>query len=44
MGSWGREDKGTIPAERIRVFHHLPALSPIYCFHTVRVAILSDGN
>ena len=34
----------SIPAEHIRVFHHLPALSPIYCLHTVRVAILSDGD
>ena len=34
----------SIPAEHIRVFHRLPALSPIYCLHTVRVAILSDGN
>ena len=26
-----------------RSFHHLRALSPIYCLRTVKVAILSDG-
>ena len=26
-----------------RRFHYLPAFSPIYCLHTVRVAIPSEG-
>ena len=32
-----------IPMALVGGFHHLPALSTIYCLLTVRMVVLSDG-